>query len=138
MKDYSFGIVPIDNQNPDNPLYLLVEQGGEFWSLPKGHAEMGESPVETAKREFFEETGLSFQEIWEDVQFIEHYFWKDKDVLMDKTVTFFPAFVSGEPLIDNKEITGWKWLPFAQAIKTVTYPETKKVLEEAHEWLTCR
>jgi predicted NUDIX family NTP pyrophosphohydrolase len=45
---------------------LLVHPGGPFWakkednawSLPKGEFEPGEDPLEAAKRELFEETGL--------------------------------------------------------------------------------
>jgi predicted NUDIX family NTP pyrophosphohydrolase len=46
---------------------LLVHPGGPFWgkkdlgawSIPKGEVEAGEPPLETAKREFAEETGFA-------------------------------------------------------------------------------
>lgn len=134
MKDFSYGIVAIDNEDKGNPLVLLVEQGGEFWSLPKGHAEAGETPIEAAEREFYEEAGLVPKKIYKNVSFSEHYFWKDKDILIDKTVVFFPALASGKPVVDNKEITAWQWLPFKEAIKSATYKETKRVLGEAAQW----
>ncbi len=37
----------------------LVSQRGNSWSLPKGHLEGKESPLEAAHREIYEETGLS-------------------------------------------------------------------------------
>ena len=37
---------------------LLCKQYGTTWSPPKGHMEDGESPIQTAFREVFEETGL--------------------------------------------------------------------------------
>ena len=45
---------------PDNKI-LLVKQSGNFlsYSLPKGHIEPGEDPLETAIREVFEEGGIS-------------------------------------------------------------------------------
>jgi ADP-ribose pyrophosphatase YjhB (NUDIX family) len=44
--------------NPDG-LVLLVSQHGTSWSLPKGHLEEGESPLEAARREIHEETGVT-------------------------------------------------------------------------------
>lgn len=37
---------------------LVVNQGGDSWSLPKGHIDEGEEPVDAAKREIFEESGV--------------------------------------------------------------------------------
>lgn len=39
-------------------LVLVVSQHGSSWSLPKGHIEKDESPLDTAKREIFEESGV--------------------------------------------------------------------------------
>lgn len=38
---------------------LLVSQHGTSWSLPKGHLEEGETPLEAARREIREESGVS-------------------------------------------------------------------------------
>lgn len=50
----------------DHPEFLLAHPGGPFWAkkdngswtIPKGLVEVGEDLLTTAKREFFEETGL--------------------------------------------------------------------------------
>ena len=42
---------------------LLVSQHGTSWSLPKGHLEGGESPLEAARREIYEESGVSRLEL---------------------------------------------------------------------------
>jgi len=44
--------------NPSGKI-LMVQQRGRAWSFPKGHVESGESLLETARREIFEETGAS-------------------------------------------------------------------------------
>ena len=52
--------------------YFLVSPGGPLfgdrlsWGPPKGHMELGETPWETAKREFFEETGHLLEGIQDD------------------------------------------------------------------------
>jgi len=37
---------------------LVVNQNGNSWSLPKGHIEKGETALEAAKREIYEESGI--------------------------------------------------------------------------------
>jgi ADP-ribose pyrophosphatase YjhB (NUDIX family) len=40
-------------------MVLVVNQNGTSWSLPKGHVEPGEEPLEAAVREIMEESGVS-------------------------------------------------------------------------------
>ena len=42
---------------------LVVSQQGTSWSLPKGHLEEGETPLEAARREIREESGVSRLEL---------------------------------------------------------------------------
>ncbi len=39
-------------------LILVVNQNGNSWSLPKGHIDPGETPLDAAKREIYEESGV--------------------------------------------------------------------------------
>ena len=45
-------------QNPQGEV-LVVNQNNDSWSLPKGHIDEGETALEAAKREIFEESGVS-------------------------------------------------------------------------------
>ena len=38
---------------------ILASQHGTSWSLPKGHIENGENEIDAAKREIYEETGIT-------------------------------------------------------------------------------
>lgn len=40
-------------------LILIVNQHGTSWSLPKGHIEKGEDKITAAKREIYEESGIT-------------------------------------------------------------------------------
>ena len=42
-----------------NGFVLVVNQRGTSWSLPKGHLEKGETPIQAAKREITEESGIT-------------------------------------------------------------------------------
>jgi putative (di)nucleoside polyphosphate hydrolase len=44
--------------NPEGKI-LLVSQHGDSWSLPKGRIERGEEPIDAARREIYEESGVS-------------------------------------------------------------------------------
>ena len=66
MSKKSAGILLFRKSNKDLEVFL-VHPGGPFWinkdvgswSIPKGEFEDGESPLEAAKREFEEETGIN-------------------------------------------------------------------------------
>jgi len=49
----------------ENGKILLVNQRGSSWSLPKGHVDCGEDPLESALREIKEESGIT------DLQFLQ-------------------------------------------------------------------
>ena len=46
-------------------MVLVVNQRGSSWSLPKGHIDPGEEPLQTAIREIKEESGIT------DLQFLQ-------------------------------------------------------------------
>ena len=51
----SAGGVVINGQR----MILVVNQNGTSWSLPKGHINPGEEPLQAAVREIMEETGIA-------------------------------------------------------------------------------
>lgn len=54
LKHFSSGGVII---GPDGKI-AITNQNGDSWSLPKGHVEKGESTLDAARREIYEETGI--------------------------------------------------------------------------------
>ncbi len=61
VKEISAGAI-VYTKSEGQYLFLLTQHknGGHF-SFPKGHIEEGESLIETAKREVYEETGIHFE-----------------------------------------------------------------------------
>ena len=57
MKILSAGVVPL--RRTAQGWRLLVLRAYKNWDFPKGVVEPGEEPIDTAKREAIEETGLS-------------------------------------------------------------------------------
>ena len=80
---------------------LAVRQVTGFTGLPKGHAEIGETEIETAKREIEEETGVvAF--INPEFRYVEEY-QKNDDVM--KEVIFFTGEAIDVSNIMNQEVS---------------------------------
>ena len=54
--------------------YLLLHYQSGHWDFPKGHIDKGEKPVDTARRETAEETGLVDIKLIEGFKEIIKYF----------------------------------------------------------------
>jgi len=52
---------------------LVVSQRGNSWSLPKGHLEEGEDLITAAKREIYEESGLTRLEFIKELPVYERF-----------------------------------------------------------------
>jgi len=123
------------------PYYLLLhypssaKTDGEYWDLPKGHIEKGETEEETVTREVREETGL------EDIQIVEgfreeiHYWFRSENETISKTVAFYVAETRQKEITISSEHIGFQWLPYEKALKELTYENAKQVLRKAHAFL---
>jgi len=68
FKNYAIGIVPLDE---DLNIYLIGQYRFPLnqysWELPEGGGPLGTDPLESAKRELLEETGLKAND-WTEIQ----------------------------------------------------------------------
>ncbi|MEG5018159.1 MULTISPECIES: NUDIX domain-containing protein [unclassified Microcoleus] len=138
MKDECFGIVPIFGKEAD-ALFLLIQHQAGHWAFPKGHANPGESPAETARREFEEETGISDFEMLDEPSFTEHYsFVKDGEPIQ-KSVTYFLGFVNSmEVVLQEEEVQNSAWLSFEEAVKRITFDANRLMFGEVKAYLDGR
>ncbi len=119
--------------------YLLLNYGNGYWGFSKGHIEKNENEKRAAIREIFEETGLK------DLKFINgfkekirYYFTrktKGEIVTILKEVIFFLAETKTKKVKISKEHLGFEWLEYKEALKRVTFENSKKVLKKAHSYL---
>ena len=128
IKDHSFGIVPLRCTQGIWEVFLIQHQKGH-WSMPKGHPEGNESPIETAKRELFEETGLIVKRLISDTPLVEQYQFLNKNNIIDKTVDYFVAEVTGQEVLQLEELKNGCWLTLQQSLEKVSFSEARGILE---------
>lgn len=138
----------IARETPKRRMYLLLQhppgrysrnqaqkKKGGHWDFPKGHIEKGEKTSDTVRREVREESGLS------DIEFVDgfketiRYFVGPKGQRRLKFVAFFLAMAEQRKITISHEHMGFRWLTFDKAYKLATYPETKRLLKKADEFL---
>lgn len=97
-------------QNEEGDLLLIYRRG--WWDLPKGKAEPGEEPEETALREIAEETGVESLELQEMVQFpgwdqpgTYHTYRENKQVML-KLTRWYHLKTPNKPLLKPQAIEG--------------------------------
>ena len=106
-----------------------------YWGFPKGHIEKGEKTSETIRREVREETGLK------DIQFIdgfketEKYFFKKGTKTIFKIVFYLLAQTQIKEIKISFEHIGYKWLPFEETLKQLTFKNAKEILKKADNFL---
>lgn len=132
MNEHSAGaVVFIEDEGRD---YLILHYEEGHWSFPKGKIEAGEKPLETARREIKEETGL-------DVEFVPffheeiNYFFRRGGNLISKKVDFFLAKAKSRDVKLSFEHIGYKWLDYEKALKQLNFRNDRNVLQKAESFL---
>lgn len=107
------------------PRKFLLMQHADRWDLPKGHAEAGESLLETALRETQEETGIANSKIEIQPNFkfeLEYDVVSSKRGQYRKRVTYFLGWVDTPLEIVPSEHLGFSWFewPVRRPIQSQT------------------
>jgi bis(5'-nucleosidyl)-tetraphosphatase len=133
-KDTSFGLIPM-YKDGDKIEFLLTQHILGHWAFPKGHAERKESPLETAQREFEEETGIMQYQVDESAIFQEEYYPQKDGEILHKTVTYYPAWVSDKKVeIQEAEVADYGWFEYKEAMKKITFSGGRKILREVKKY----
>jgi bis(5'-nucleosidyl)-tetraphosphatase len=135
MKDAAFGIVPILRSAAEWQ-FLLIQHHAGHWGFPKGHAEAGETAIETALRELWEETGVQPDGVLEDTPFVEEYCFEKNGERVEKTVTYFVGWVQSEKVeCQVQEIQAYAWVNFETAMGQITFEQGQSLLQRVYTYL---
>lgn len=133
MKDHSFGVIPIHQQD-GKTRYLLIQHRAGHWAFPKGHAEPGESDTQAALRELREETGICNITLYSDPAIVETYQFARGSQTVRKTVRYFIGLVGDSTVrLQEAEVSAYRWADYEEARALITYEESRRSLETARQ-----
>src|SRR5688572_24698275 len=112
MKELKSCGVLILRREPE--LSFLLMKHADRWDLPKGHVDPGESDLECALRELFEETGIRAGDITLDDRFgfVTQYAVRDpqnRERTVRKTLRIYLGWLKREVDIQVSEHVGFEW-----------------------------
>lgn len=116
-------------------LHLTVKYKVErdYWGLVKGHVEKNETELETARREIYEEVGLS------DISFVDGFRTEITYAPapgVRKLVVFFLAEAHNDQVSYLwNEHDDHLWLPYETMLAKLTYESDRRVIREAEAFL---
>ncbi|GGQ68121.1 NUDIX domain-containing protein [Kitasatospora griseola] len=141
--------------DPASRLLLVQAAGAGTWHLPGGVMEIGESPLETARRETREELGLTLDLLADDLLGVE-WAQSHREGARDRIVFLWagPMLSTADTdriALQERELSAWRWADaddahrllhpaVAARIRTplqrpgrVTYQETRYERNEPHD-----
>jgi 8-oxo-dGTP pyrophosphatase MutT (NUDIX family) len=133
---------------PDQIEYLLLQRAptgraGPIWQTVVGNAQWGEQLIEAARREVFEETGLTRLQ---GIIAIGYAFSFDfipphqsdyaPDVKAICNTVFASEVVSARPVMLSAEHIGHGWFPYPEALTRIHWIEEKEALIRLHPMLS--
>ncbi len=131
--EVSCGFVAFKRINGERRFLLIRSISGE-WGFPKGHMEGSETEHETAARELFEETGASARSI-ENFRYLIEYPLPRKPGVMKRAIYFLGECLTDEIICQESEVSAACFAGFDEAIKLLSFENTREVLRSADEFL---
>jgi 8-oxo-dGTP pyrophosphatase MutT (NUDIX family) len=116
----------------DLEVCLINPFGRRVWGLPKGGVEAGESYGQTALREVREETGIE-GELGDELGSIDYWFYsRENRTRIHKTVHYFLVRAAGGDVSSHDhEVSEARWLPLADALGLMSYPNEREIVRRA-------
>lgn len=93
--------------NSEKQILSLITRGG-LYDLPKGKAELNESPFETAQRECFEECNVLIS--ISDLLYETYLNRNDTQIFIAQYPTDQEIKIKPNPQTQKKEHIGWAWI----------------------------
>lgn len=131
---FCYGFIIYRINQDDKYEFLILKNSQGHHDFPKGHKDKEDkNKLATAKRETFEESGLSDLKILDNFSVTIDYFIPKFDT--HKFVELFLAeYISGDVVL-SKEHTEYKWYDFETALNILEFDNSKTALTSAYNFL---
>jgi len=119
----------------DGGCVLLIHKiDNDYWALPGGAMEPGESVRDAAVREIEEESGIKAEltglvGIYSDPGHVMAY--DDGEVRQEFSVCFHARVISGEPRHDSTETKAARWVDVADIASLRIHPSMRRRIDDA-------
>lgn len=127
---FSYGVIPFIFLDWEYKVLILQNSRTKIWTFPKWKKEWNETDMETAIREFREETGLADCYILEEENF--HYSYLKQNENWEKSiknVTLFVWFIKNNKVkFPEREICDYKFVSVSQLGEYFPQQESKNLL----------
>lgn len=120
----SCGVIPYRVREGERE-YLVVLQTNNCWSFPKGHIEAGETEIQAALRELYEETGLTASLDAASRVVSEYHI----PPFTQKQVVLFQGKAQGEVNPQKTEVIRYLWVK-REELKDYLHPDTYLSVQE--------
>jgi len=127
-REKSCGAIVFYLKENKEQVLLIKHSNSGHWSFPKGHVEAGETEVETAVREIFEETGVKANL---DTRFREVVTYSPKKDVIKDVIYFFGTSDSYETVKQESEVSEIMWVDISKVLKCVSYRNDKELVTKA-------
>ncbi|MDQ5950439.1 MAG: hypothetical protein QG585_381 [Patescibacteria group bacterium] len=133
MEHRSYGIIVFRKKGVDLEFLLVKNKNTDYFGFPKGTPEEEETPEETARREFQEETGLKAPKDFFEETFVEEYDFKGSE---GKNIHKINTYFLGEMVIEQRvgeifdDIEEVLWVLEDHVPATLTFEEGREVYRQ--------
>jgi len=115
-------------------LLLVHKIDNDYWALPGGAMDLGESVAQAAVREVEEETGVKAEVtglvgLYTDPGHVMAY--DDGEVRQEFSVCFHARAISGEPRQDNTETKAARWVEPSDIADLSIHPSMRRRIDAA-------
>ncbi len=128
LHEKSCGAIVYRKFHGNTEILLIKHVNSGHWSFPKGHVESGETEVETAQREIFEETGI---DVIIDSSFREIVSYSPKKGTQKIVVYFLAKAKNSDYIPQEEEIADIKWVEIGRAQSVLSYENDKSIVAKA-------